>query len=118
MVVALPVTYLSHMAYFHSNETIAPSNHGIKQSAQANRGYDAGWFRDAFQADGIQTCIPGHMSRHEPVKYDKRRYRRRSRIEIMFGQMKDWRRVATHYDRCPTNFLPAIAVAATVIFQL
>jgi transposase len=51
-----------------------------------------------------------------PSKYDKRRYRRRSRIEIMFGRLKDWRRVATRYDRCPTVFLSAIALAATVIF--
>ncbi|WP_156460750.1 transposase, partial [Sphingomonas sp. Leaf339] len=53
-----------------------------------------------------------------PVRYDKRRYRRRSRIEIMFGRLKDWRRVATRYDRCPTVFFSAVALAATVIFWL
>ena len=83
-----------------------------------DRGYDADWFRDALQAKGIQPCIPGRKSRIEPVRYDKRRYRRRSRIEIMFGRLKDWRRVATRYDRCPTVFLSAIALAATVIFWL
>ncbi|WP_151989743.1 transposase, partial [Sphingomonas aurantiaca] len=56
--------------------------------------------------------------RNEPVRYDKRRYRRRSRIEIMFGRLKDWRRVATRYDRCPTAFFSAVAFAATVIFWL
>ena len=83
-----------------------------------DRGYDADWFRDALQAKGIQPCIPGRKSRLEPIKYDKRRYRRRSRIEIMFGRLKDWHRVATRYDRCPTVFLSAIALAATVIFWL
>ncbi len=83
-----------------------------------DRGYDADWFRDALQAKGIQPCIPGRKSRLEPIRYDKRRYRRRSRIEIMFGRLKDWRRVATRYDRCPTVFLSAIALAATVIFWL
>ena len=34
-------------------------------------------------------CIPCRRSRHEPVKYDKRRYRRRSRIEIVFTCLKD-----------------------------
>lgn len=58
-----------------------------------DRGYDADWFRDALQVKGIQPCIPGRRSRNEPVRYDKRRYRRRSRIEIMFGRLKDWRRV-------------------------
>jgi transposase len=56
-----------------------------------DRGYDADWFRDALQAKGIQPCIPGRKSRNEPIRYDKRRYRRRSRIEIMFGRLKDWR---------------------------
>ena len=80
--------------------------------------YDADWFRDALQAKGIQPCIPGRRSRNEPVRYDKRLYRRRSRIEIMFGRLKDWRRVATRYDRCPTVFLSAVALAAAVIFWL
>jgi transposase len=52
------------------------------------------------------------------VRYDKRRYRRRNRIERIFGRLKDWRRVATRYDRCPKVFLSAIALAATVIFCL
>ena len=54
-----------------------------------DRGYDANWFRDPLKAKGIQTCIPGRKSRNEPVRYDKRRYRRRSRIEVMFGGPKD-----------------------------
>lgn len=83
-----------------------------------DRGYDADWFREALQAKGIKSCIPGRKSRLQPVKYDKRRYRRRNRIEIMFGRLKDWRRVATRYDRCPTVFFSAIALAATVIFWL
>jgi len=83
-----------------------------------DRGYDADWFREALQAKGITPCTPGRKSRTEPVKYDKRRYKSRNRIEIMFGRLKDWRRVATRYDRCPTVFLSAIAFAATVLFWL
>jgi transposase len=83
-----------------------------------DRGYDADWFRDALQAKGITPCIPGRKSRNEPIRYDKRRYKRRNRIEIMFGRLKDWRRVATRYDRCPTVFLYPIALAATVLFWL
>ena len=40
------------------------------------------------------------------------------RVEIMFGRLKDWRRVATRYDRCPKVFLSAITLAATVIYWL
>ncbi|GBQ47423.1 hypothetical protein AA15973_1195 [Komagataeibacter sucrofermentans DSM 15973] len=43
-------------------------------------------------------------------------FKRRNCIEIMFGRLKDWRRVATRYDRCPTAFFSVIALAATVIF--
>ena len=83
-----------------------------------DRGYDADWFRDALQTKGITPCIPGRNSRTEPIRYDRRRYKRRNRIEIMFGRMTDWRRVATRYDRCLTVFLSAIALAATVLFWL
>ncbi len=83
-----------------------------------DRGYDADWFREALKDKGIRACIPGRKHRKATVKYDKRRYKRRNRIEIMFGRLKDWRRVATRYDRFPKVFLSAIALAATVIFWL
>jgi transposase len=84
----------------------------------ADRGYDADWFREALIENGTKPCIPGRKSRKKTVKYDKRRYKRRNRIERMFGRLKDWRRVPTRYDRSPTVFLSAIALAATVIFWL
>jgi len=84
----------------------------------SDRGCDADWFRDALQVKGVQPCIRGQRSRLEPIKCDKRRYRRRSRIEIMFGRLKEWRSVATRSDKYPTLFLSAIALAAVVIFWL
>ena len=84
----------------------------------ADRGYDADWFREALADRGTRPCIPGRKSRNKVVRYDKRRYRRRNRIERMFGRLKDWRRVSTRYDRCPKVFLSAIALAATVLFWL
>jgi transposase len=84
----------------------------------ADRGYDADWFREALEDRGIRACIPGRKSRDKPVRYDKRRYKRRNRIEIMFGRLKDWRRIATRSVRCPKVFLSAVALAAAVIFCL
>jgi hypothetical protein len=52
------------------------------------------------------------------VKYDKRRYKWRNRIEIMFGRLKDCRHIATRYDPCPRVFLSAIALAATGTYSL
>ncbi|MEY4981824.1 MAG: hypothetical protein RIR62_90 [Pseudomonadota bacterium] len=84
----------------------------------ADRGYDADWFRESLRDKGIRPCIPGRTSRGKAVRYDKRRYKRRNRIEIMCGRLKDWRRIATRYDRCPKVFLSAVALAAAVIFWL
>ncbi len=84
----------------------------------ADRGYDANWFSDALKDKGIKPCIPGRKSRAMPTRHDKRRYKRRNWIEIMFGRLKDWPRVATRYDRCPKVFLSAVALAAIVMFWL
>jgi transposase len=84
----------------------------------ADRGYDADWFREALIDKFTRPCVPGRKLRKKTVKYDKRRYKRRNRIERMFGRIKNWRRVATRYDRCPKVLLSAIALAATVIFWL
>ena len=61
----------------------------------ADRSYDADWFREALADKGIKPCIPGRTSRDQPIKHDKRRTKRRHRIEMMFGRLKNWRRVAT-----------------------
>jgi transposase len=78
----------------------------------------ADWFREALKDKGKRPCIPGRKSRSKAVCYDRRRYKRRNRIEIMFGRLKDWRRIATRYDRCAKTFLSAVALAATVLFWL
>ena len=84
----------------------------------ADRGYDADWFRAALRAKGITPCIPTKRNRKIQVEYDKTLYRQRHRIENMFGRLKDWRRIATRYDRCAHTFFSAICIAATVIFYL
>ena len=83
-----------------------------------DRGYDVDWFREALKDKATRAWIPGRKQRKKPVKYDKRRDKHRNQIEIMFGRLKDRRRVATRYDRCPKIFLSAIALAALVIYWL
>ena len=62
--------------------------------------------------------IQGRNARLEPVRYDKHRDRRHSRIEIMLGRLKDGRRVATRYGRCAPAFFYAVALVATIIISL
>jgi len=66
-------------------------------------------------------CDALHSSTQEPQekpRYSKTLYKQRHKIEIMFGRIKDWRRIAMRYDRCAHTFGSAICLAATVIFHL
>lgn len=84
----------------------------------ADRGYDANWFRDALRNKGIEPCIPPKKNRKVKVEYNKTLYKQRHKVENMFGKMKDWRRIATRYDRCAHTFFSAILIAAIVIWWI
>lgn len=84
----------------------------------ADRGYDSAPFRQALLAKGVEPCIPSSRSRKIPFPYDKTLYRQRHRIENLFARLKDWRRVATRYDRCAHTFFSAICIAAAVCFWI
>lgn len=84
----------------------------------ADRGYDSTRFRDALAARGIASCIPSTRSRTQPIPHNALLYRQPHRIDIMFGRLKDWRRIAMRYGRCAHTFFSAIALAATVTFWL
>jgi transposase len=84
----------------------------------ADRGYDSTPFREALQKKGIEPCIPSSRSRKVPYPYDKTLYRQRHKVENLFAKLKDWRRIATRYDRCAHTFFSAICIAATVVFWL
>ena len=84
----------------------------------ADRGYDADWFRNALAERGIRSCIPSRRGRKKASPQDPDLYRQRHRIENMFARLKDWRRIATRYDRCADIFLSACALAAVVMFWI
>ncbi len=83
-----------------------------------DKGYDSDEFRDALNARKINACIPPRSNRTMPRSYSKTLYKQRHKIENMFAKLKDWRRIATRYDRCAHTFFSAICIAATVIFWL
>jgi transposase len=72
----------------------------------ADRAYDADWYREALKDKEIRPCTPRRTCRGKDIHYDNRRYKGRNRIEIMFGRLKDWRCVATRYDRCAKPSCP------------
>ena len=84
----------------------------------ADKGYDSDWFRAALSDLKISPCIPGRSNRKAPITYDTKTYKQRNLVERMFGRLKDWRRVASRYDRCAHTFMSAVCIAAPVIFWL
>ena len=67
---------------------------------------------------GAKAVIPSTTSRNRPIPYNKALYRQRNLIERMFARLKDFRRVATRYDKLARNFLAGAIIAATVVWWL
>ncbi|OQW39404.1 MAG: transposase [Proteobacteria bacterium SG_bin5] len=84
----------------------------------ADRGYDANKLRATLKAQDTIPVIPGRRNRKRPIQYDERRYKDRWRVEAMFCRLKDFRRVATRYDKLARNFLSAVHLAAAIAFWL
>ncbi len=80
--------------------------------------YDADWLRAALKERGIRPCIPPRKKRKKPARYNRRLYRKRYRIENVFGRLKDWRGITTRYERYGDIFLNAIILAAIMIFWI
>lgn len=83
-----------------------------------DKGYDGDWFRSALAARRTTACIPSKRSRKVLIPCDPTLYRQRHKIEIMFGRLKDPRRIHTRHDRCAHAHFSAIRIAATVILRL
>jgi transposase len=83
-----------------------------------DKGYDSDEFRAALKAKGITPCIPPRKGRSHPAGYSKTLYKQRHKVENMFGRLKDWRRIATRYDRCAHSFFSSICIAAIIIWWI
>jgi len=84
----------------------------------ADRAYDARSLRDWLSANGAEAVIPPNPTRKHPHTYDAIAYRRRNVIERMFCRLKDFRRIATRYDKLARNFLASVLIAATLAWWL
>ena len=82
----------------------------------ADRGYDANSLRNSLQAQQTEAVIPSTTARKRPIPYDRQAYRQRNRIERAFCSLKDFRRIATRYDKLARNFLAAVEIAAVILW--
>lgn len=105
----------------HADITAAPAvleRAGPFRRLIADRAYDADTFRQTLQRAGAKPVIPGRSNRTKPIRHDKKRYRERWRIEATIGRLKDFRRVATRYDKLARTFLDTITIATIYMFWL
>lgn len=82
----------------------------------ADKGYDADHFRRLLASRGAEAVIPSTRSRRVPIPYDPIAYKDRNRVERMWCRLKDFRRVATRYDKLARNYLSGVLIAATCAY--
>jgi transposase len=79
-----------------------------------DKGYDSAALRSALRRRGIEPLIPQRSNRKRILRFDKERYRERNVIERCIGRLKQWRRVATRYEKLASNYLAVVLIAASV----
>ena len=79
----------------------------------ADKAYDADWVRDMIEDQDCRACIPPKSNRLDDIPYSKRLYKKRNLIERFFNKIKQFRRIATRYDRLAENYLAMIKLAST-----
>ena len=82
----------------------------------ADRGYDSNAIRAAVQAQGAEPVIPPTRSRKAPLHYNRATYRARNLVERLWCRLKDWRRVATRYDKLARNYMAGVHLAASLTY--
>lgn len=84
----------------------------------ADKGYDTDAFRSFLKANDIKAVIPGKSNRKKQIRHDKEAYKGRNVVERCFCRLKDFRRIATRYDKLARNFFSALCFVATLAYSL
>jgi transposase len=84
----------------------------------ADKGYDGDALRADIRKRGTKPVIPNKSNRIRHHRFDRRAYRGRNVIERCFCRLKDFRRIATRYDKLARNFHAAVQLAALVAYWL
>ena len=82
----------------------------------ADRGYDADAIRQELAKADIEAVIPAKKNRRTPIPHNHQRYRWRNLIERLFNKLKNWRRVATRYDKTAESYLGFVAIASVKLW--
>jgi transposase len=83
----------------------------------ADKAFDADErVREPLAAAGKMAVIPSKANRKQPREFDRDVYAARHLIENFFAKLKQYRAIATRYDKTARNFLAAIHLAASVVW--
>jgi transposase len=82
----------------------------------ADRGYDSDLFRAMVRSRGTIPVIPGKKNRINPVEYDHYLYKERNCIERFFNRIKQFRRLATRYDKTQAIFLGSLVLIGILLW--
>ncbi len=82
----------------------------------ADKGYDSDRFRAVIAAAGAEVVMPSIGSRLTPIPYDKHTYKERNLVERFFCWIKQFRRIATRYEKTATSFAAMLYVAAALVW--
>jgi transposase len=80
--------------------------------------YDSANLREELDEHGTKPVIPNRCNRRQPFTFNKRLYKLRWRIESAFNRLKDFRRIATRYDRLARNYLASVCLAAALVWWI
>ena len=83
-----------------------------------DKAYDADDIRDYLAAESCEAVIPAKANRKQPAPHDPIAYKMRNIIERSFNRLKDWRGIATRYDKTAANFLASVCLASAVTYWL
>ena len=83
-----------------------------------DKAYDSAELRDELHERGTKPVIPNRSNRKQPFYFSKRLYKLRWRIESAFNRLKDFRRIATRYDRLARNYLASVCLAAALVWGI
>lgn len=82
----------------------------------ADKAYDSNALVQKIEEMGASPVIPPKSNRKAPRKYEKERYKRRNRVERLFNRLKQFRRIATRYDKLARRYAAFVLVAAAVVW--
>ncbi len=81
-----------------------------------DKGYSSRSIRQLLRRRGIRITIPHKRNETGTGPFDREAYRARNRIERMFNRLKQWRRIATRYEKRAENYRAMLTLVATLLW--